>query len=333
MLPYSDLDAVLVPDEPTTFAANAARTTWWLRRIAGLKSDVHLSGEGGDAVLMALPSYLGDLASRSVRQLWSHALGWAKLRNLPSHALVRAGLALRGTSYSDALRTLAVQLVTSESTPRGWATLVTWLGSSRTVDWLTPEARALVASKLHEYAGVAVGPVVPGRFGIGDSTSWLSLIGFGRGQRLYADTAARLGVNHHAPYLDNEVIRSCWSAAAWIRTTPERAKPLLAEAVADLVPASLVQRTTKGDYSGLAYRGLKRNADFLHDLFTNSELAACGLVDEEAVRWTIDTGVAGLSIPLGAFDELVSTELWLRAQRSRPASQPRPKEGHLARTR
>jgi asparagine synthase (glutamine-hydrolysing) len=247
VLPYSDLDNVLVPDEPAAFAANAARSAWWLRRIAVLNSDVHLSGDGGDTVLSALPSYLGDLGSSSLRLLWSHALGWAKLRNLPPHALVRAGLALRGTSYPDALRTLAVQMVTGEAAPQGWATLVTWLGYNRMTDWLTAEARALVASKLHEHAASVGGPVVPGKFGVGDATSWLSLIGFGRSQRLYADTAARLGVNHHAPYLDDEVVRSCWSVAAWVRTTPERAKPLLAEAVANLVSASIVRRTTKGD--------------------------------------------------------------------------------------
>ncbi|MDX8053481.1 asparagine synthase-related protein [Lentzea sp. BCCO 10_0798] len=333
VLPYSNLESVLVPDEPTAFAANAARSAWWLRKIAALKSDVHLSGDGGDAVLMALPSYLGDFGPGSVRQLWSHALGWAKLRNLPPHALVRAGLALRGTSYSDALRTLAVQMVTDEAAPRGWTTLVSWLGYSKVTEWLTPEARALVASRLHAHAASAHSPLVPGRFGIGDSTSWLSLIGFGRGQRLYAETAARLGVNHHAPYLDDEVILACWSVAARVRTTPEQVKPLLLEAFTGVVPASLVRRTTKGDYSGLAYQGLKRNAGFLHDLFTNSRLASCGLIDEQAVRWTIETAAVGIPIPLGAFDELVSTELWLRAQKDGSASRSRPKGEHHASTR
>ncbi|WP_170067896.1 albusnodin/ikarugamycin family macrolactam cyclase [Lentzea guizhouensis] len=333
VLPYSGLDSVSVPDEPTAFAGSSSRSAWWLRRIAELKSDIHLSGDGGDSVLTAPPSYLGDLGSSSIRQLWSHALGWAKLRNLPSHSLVRAGLALRSTSYADALRTLAVQMVTGEAAPRGWATLVNWLGYSKMTDWLTVEARALVASKLHEHAASARGPLVPGTFGIGDSASWLSLIGFGRGQRLHADMAAEFGVNHHAPYLDDEIVRACWSVAAWVRTTPERAKPLLTEAVEGVVPASLTSRNTKGDYSGLVYRGLKRNSDFLYDLFTNSQLASCGLVDDQAVRWTIDTAAAGLPIPLGAFDELVSAELWLRAQHTGSASQPRPKGERFASTR
>ena len=327
VLPYSDLDAVPIPDEPAAYAANGSRAVWWLRRIAERGSDLHLSGDGGDAVLVGLPAYLGDLArARRMRDFWRHVTGWAALRHEAPQALARAGIALKRTSYSDALRTEAHRLVAGQSGPSGWSGLVAWFGHSRIVDWMTPDARVLVAEQLRQHAEEHSAPVIPGEFGIGDAASWLALMTFGRTQRLYTDMAAACGVNHQTPYLDDAVVRACWSVPAWVRTTPERTKPLLARAMADVVPAGLANRQTKGDYTGLAYRGLRRNAAALHELFGGSVLGDLGLIDELAVRTTIDQAAAGVSIRLGAFDTLVSTELWLRAHSSTPAI-TLPREG------
>jgi asparagine synthase (glutamine-hydrolysing) len=138
--------------------------------------------------------------------------------------------------------------------------------------------------------------------------------------------AAACGVNHHAPYLDDAVVRACWSVPAWVRSTPEHAKPLLRHAVADVAPARLIERRTKGDYTALAYRGLRQNAATLHDLFTDSRLGELGLIDDQAVRATVDMGAAGVRIRLGAFDTLVSAELWLRGQ-DHTAHCPLPPQG------
>jgi asparagine synthase (glutamine-hydrolysing) len=190
---------------------------------------------------------------------------------------------------------------------------VVWFGASGAATWATPEAREMVTDTLREHAEQHRTPVVPGEFGIGDTAAWLSLNAFARGQRVYDQMAAACGVNHHAPYLDDGVVRACWSVPAWVRTTPEQAKPLLAHAVRDLVPHRLVGRRTKGDYTELAYQGLRRHADALTDLFTRSRLAELGLVDEARVVAELRRGVAGLPIRLGAFDAVLATELWLRA--------------------
>ncbi len=321
VVPYSDLESVPFLDEPAAHVANSSRSAWWLRGIADTGSDLHLSGDGGDAVLSALPSYLGDLARvGTLREFGKHVNGWASLRHEAPHWLVRAGVALRQTGYGDALRVEADHLEGGNTRRRGFATLVTWLGHSRVAEWMTPEARHLVAARLRRHAAEHDSPVVPGPFGIGDSASWMALNVFGRKQRLYSELAAANGVNHHAPYLDDDVVRACWSAPAWVRTTPEQAKPLIQRAAVGLVPAELANRRTKGDYSALAYQGIRRNADVLHELFTGSRLGALGLVDEVAVRWSVDQGTAGLPVGLGALDALVSTEVWLRGWEKRSAA-------------
>lgn len=331
-VPYSDLAAVPFLDEPAAHAANMSRATWWLRGIAETGSDIHLSGDGGDGVLTALPSYLGDLArARRLGEFWRHVTGWAALRHEPPHSLAQAGFALQRTNYGDALRLTARRLVTADTSPRGWSGLVTWLGHSKITEWMTPDARSLVADQLRRHAEEHIGPIVPGPFGIGDSTSWLALTTFGRTQRLYADLAATLGVNHHAPYLDDEVVRACWSVPAWVRTTPHQAKPLAVRAASHLVPPQLAERQTKGDYSAVAYLGIQRNAGALWQMFTGSCLGALGLVDEAAVKTSIEQGAAGLPVRLGALDMLVSTEVWLRGWEARTRSKPDRRGGTHAR--
>lgn len=313
LLPYADLDAVPMLDEPDAGVATFGRERWRLSQVAEHASDAHLSGDGGDAVLLASPAYLADLAAPGrMRQLWRHAAGWARLRNHAPAALIRAALATRRIGYAEALRRTADGLVSGTSGPSGWPRLVTWFAASGTAAWATPEARALVANLLREHTDTHRAPVVPGEFGIGDTAAWLSLNAFARAQRVYDQMAQACGVNHHATYLDDGVVRACWSVPAWVRTTPERAKPLLAHAVGDRMPRRLVQRATKGDYTTLAYQGLRRHADTLTDLFTRSRLAELGLVDETAIRAELRRGVAGLPIRLGAFDAVLAVELWLR---------------------
>jgi asparagine synthase (glutamine-hydrolysing) len=313
VLPYSGLDSVPLLDEPAEDSSTIGRTTWWLQHLAGRGSDVHLSGDGGDAVLLARPSYLADLAAQSkFRALWRHARGWSRLRNQAPHALIRAAVSTARSSYATALRQLADELARGESRQSGWAGLVTWFRVSPIVEWMPPEQRALVAERICHHADEHAWPVVPVESGIGDAAAWLSLNTFSRAQRAYSDLAASYGVNHHAPYLDNAVVRACWSVPAWARTTPEQPKPLLRRAVGDLVPQRLVQRRTKGDYSALVYKGLRRNRKDVDDLLTRSRLGELGLIDETKVRAELAHGAAGIPVRLSALDAVVSAELWLR---------------------
>lgn len=313
-LPYSDLDRLLIVDEPADHLVAGAWLQWWRRYLADDGSDVHLGGDGGDGVLLALPSYLADLASpRTMRALWRHANGWARLRHQAPHTLVRAAVALRRTPYRDALTRAADRLIQGGSGPTGWARLVSWIDLGGVGTWATAEARHLVAGCLRQHVDEHDAPVVPGRFGIGDATAWLSLNAFARGLRSEVAVATACGITLQSPYLDDGVLRACWSAPASVRTTPEQPKPLLRHAVGGLVPDSVVNRRTKGDYTVLSYRGLRRNADAIDHMLASSRLGTLGLIDVQAVRTELQKGAAGLPIRLGAFDTVLGMELWLRS--------------------
>jgi asparagine synthase (glutamine-hydrolysing) len=325
-LPYSGLESLPHMDEPADIAVSSALIRWWMQRVAHRGSDLHLSGDGGDGVLLAVPTYLGDLATgRQMRDLWHHANGWARLRHQAPQSLIRAAVRLRHTDYRKAVRDVATRLDCGTAPSTDWARRIAWLGHSAISEWTTPEARGMVAARLRQHADEHASPIVPGNFGIGDATAWLSLSAYARSHRFYIDLAAEQGVNHQTPYLDDSVIRACWSVPAWQRTTPDRVKPLLQKAVGNLVPSVLVNRRTKGDYTASSYRGLHRNARFLVDLFTNSRLGELRLIDEAAVRDVVRRGAAGAPIRIGAFDMLVGTEVWLRA-RDQASTSPEPTE-------
>jgi asparagine synthase (glutamine-hydrolysing) len=314
VLPYSDLDRPLIVDEPADHLVAGAWVRWWRRCLAEDGSDVHLSGDGGDGVLLALPSYLADLASpHTLRTLWRHASGWACLRHQAPHTLVRAAVALRRTPYREALMRAAARLVQGGSGPIGWVRLVSWIDLGGAATWATSEARHLVASHLRRHADEHATPAVPGKFGIGDATAWLSLNAFARGLRSEVAVGAACGITLQSPYLDDGVVRACWSVPASVRTTPEQPKPLLRHAVDGLVPASVVNRRTKGDYTALSYRGLHRNADAIDHVLASSRLGSLGLIDIQSVRTELQKGAAGLPIRLGAFDTVLGMELWLRS--------------------
>lgn len=322
LLPYAELDRVPRTDEPWLGAATSARERWWMQQVRAEGSDLHLSGDGGDGVLLATPAYLADLATpRRGRALWRHAVGWARLRHQAPHALLRASVALRGTSYGQACRLAADQLVTGTRAGRGWAGLVSWFQLGAAAEWATHDGRAAVAGMLRAHADTHTHASVPGKMGIGDSAAFLALNAFARQQRLDADVAAQWSVNHHAPYLDDGVVRACWSVPAWQRTTPEQAKPLLRHAMHGTVPASVLERRTKGDYTTSAYQGLRANADTLRELIHNSRLAEAGILDRNTLMSALDRGINGQSFRLAAFDAVIGTELWLRANEDRDTAE------------
>lgn len=319
VLPYSELENVPQVDEPADCLVATAWVRWWRRRLAAGGSDLHFGGDGGDGVLLAVPSYLADLARpRTVGALWRHANGWARLRHQSPQALIRAATEVRRTPYRDALTKAADRLVLGGPAPTGWARFVSWLDVGGVSAWATPDARQLAADRLRGHAAEHDAPVVPGQFGIGDSTAWLSLNAFARGLRADVALAAECGVSLQSPYLDDGVVKACWSVPASVRTSPDRAKPLLWHAVNELVPASIVDRRTKGDYTALSYRGLRHNVDAIDDVLRSARLAELGLIDADAVRAELHKGASGVPIRLGAFDTVLGFELWLRSTRSDP---------------
>jgi asparagine synthase (glutamine-hydrolysing) len=281
--PYAALTEMPRTDESFADVSIFARLRWWMTIVRELGGQAHLTGDGGDAVLTAPLAYLADLAQRrGFRELWSHAAGWARLRHRPLHRLVGAARRLAGTTQASAIEHYANALEregTGAPSPRRWEDLIAWAPPPPCPQWFTPHARELAATALRNaFRG-------PGdRATPGDVASLGMVQAYGRAHRIHLELAAGLGVALHAPYLDDAVVAACLAVPAEQRTSPWQAKPLLRAAMTGRVPDAALVRSTKGDYSMLAYRGLSRHHRTVADLLTNSRLAGLGLIEEKAIR-------------------------------------------------
>lgn len=310
--PYGALTEIPHTDEPFQDVSIFARLRWWMSAVAQLGSRAHLSGDGGDAVLLGPPTYLADLAHQEMRkELRHHAAAWARLRHRPAHRLVAAAARLARTTCAQALEEYA-RLLEHDSdrpaAPRRWEDLIGWVAEPVCRHWFTRHARHLAGTAVRTAASACT------RSGLapGDATSLDVVHAYGRAHRIHLALARAWGVQLHAPYLDDAVVAACLAVPAANRTSPWQAKPLLRAAMSGRVPQTVLTRTTKGDYSMLVYRGLARHHRALDDLLTNSRLADLGLLDEYAVRADLARGAAGLPIPLAALDQVLGAELWLR---------------------
>ncbi|MGH8896552.1 MAG: albusnodin/ikarugamycin family macrolactam cyclase [Egibacteraceae bacterium] len=310
--PYTAVTATPLTDEPAPSTSTIARFGAELALLRELGSDCHLTGDGGDAVLAAPPSYLADLARASrLRRLWWDCTAWARLRNRSSLTLARAAVRSAHTNPKTALYALADTLAAPEAAlvePSAWERLIAWYPDRPPAGWYPRTARHLVAELVGSAAeGAATGPL-----GCGDRAGLVAVQSNGRTTRADVQLAEGLGVPLHNPYLDSAVVRACLSVPATARTSPSVAKPLLSRALTGLVPASVLQRSTKGDFTADDYLGIRANAAALHQLFHEPRLADLGLIEPCPMHRIIDRAAAGLQVPLAAFEQVVAAEVWLR---------------------
>lgn len=310
VLPYTAIDAAPATDEPWTDAVLHARTAWWHTELLHLGSRAHLTGDGGDAVLVGPLTYLADFA-RHPASLVREARGWATLRNSPTMPVIAAALRLAATSPDAALASLTREVLRPAPRATSTAAQVRWFDQPNTA-WLTEDARRAVADAIRECRL----PKRPG-WSVGDRAARSAVTSFARQQRLDQQAADINGLRLVSPYLHDGVVTAGLSVPASERTTVHAAKPLLRAALSGLVPDGLLSRSTKGNYSALHYRGIARNMDLLHDLLTGSRLADMGLLDASSARQTLTQAGRGVDVPLARLASVVAAEVWYRAHERR----------------
>lgn len=313
-LPYVGLTAAPVSDEPEPTCVAPARDLLRLRAIAVTGSRVHLTGEGGDAVFAAPPGQLADLArAGDLRRFRRDATAWARLRNrAPATLMLRAVRASR-TSLPQALRRLADQVERAHGagrTTRWEDGIGYWREPGDELGWLTGRAARRLAAELRERAATAY---LPDDMGVGDYASRAELAASGAAVRLLRSRAQPHGVAIHAPYLDDDVVRACLRVSARHRASPVAPKTLLRQALRQEVPARVLDRRTKGDYTAEAHLGVRAAAPALAALLAAPASADLGIIEPAPVREVLELARLGLPVPWAAFNRLLAIEVWLRA--------------------
>ncbi|MGH3568554.1 MAG: albusnodin/ikarugamycin family macrolactam cyclase [Pseudonocardia sp.] len=300
--PYSALNTVPITDEPApstiTYALLSAQLRWLRETCA---SDCHLTGDGGDGLLCTPLIFLADLLRHHrFGRAFTEAIAWARLRRRSALPILRAASRLALTSRTAMLDARATQ-------PRVHGD-VGWFSSSSVAGWTTAEAcewtRALAASAAQTVEHWA-----------GSATPWViaeTMGQVGRTARADAQLADLHGVPLHNPFGDSRVIDVSLSVPLDQRPGPADYKPILREAVRDLVPTILAARTTKGDATADRYHGLRVNLDHLREL-ADGHLAALGLIYPDKLRAGLTRAAGGLSGGFASIDAAVTAETWLRA--------------------
>ncbi|WP_344948913.1 asparagine synthase-related protein [Sphaerisporangium flaviroseum] len=305
-LPYRGLfDAdMFVPGEPTSCALAYRRARLRVQWAAAQSSGVHLTGEGGDALLWAGRSRLVDLARQgAVLRTVRDGTALARVRHV-SPAATLAKVAFQAcTSERMALRRLARRLRHPDTrhsrlTP-----------AQEVVCWLTADMREALAAAAED---PAILQALPRGITPGTQAVLTELRSAAEAQRYLRELGARDGVAVHAPFLDNSVVDACLSLPVTQRTHHRLFKPLLAAALHGLVPTEITGRATKGNHQTEEYRGARQARSDIMALLDDSVLAKLGVIDSGAVRTTLSKLFTGVAVPMGPLNRLLASEIWMR---------------------
>ncbi|WP_435176757.1 asparagine synthase-related protein [Actinacidiphila sp. bgisy145] len=287
-------------DGPSLAAANAGMDAAYLRPVAG--AAVHLTGHGGDVVLESSSAAFTDLLQRG-RRREAHTAVVAYARAIdqapgPMWRQVKEGSAGRREALRAAAERVAAGL------PEPGSNVWSWCRIGGASAWLTADGRAVVADLLRaSAAGNGDGLA-------GEWDDWAALRMGGAVARDEEPLLDVLGVRPAHPFLDNVMVRACFTVPAAERRRTGLYKPLLAAARPDL-PAWLTGRCSKGSFGPVLLSGLRANRSRLQALLEASPLVNA-LFDVSAVVGALRTAAAGdARAPLPALHQLLSSSQWL----------------------
>jgi asparagine synthase (glutamine-hydrolysing) len=312
---YSNLETIPLTDVPDPTMLAIGQISYVMGIIRSKGSQLHMSGEGGDAVLLASPSYLADLLKRTrIGTFVQHTYGWSRVSYLSPIALMSSAVGLSLTSYRQWLLQQARKFMTGclSSQPLISQPLTSeimgWDSVPNAASWYTKKSVDLVVAELQKWATVAT-PFAnsPGQQ---DSIAKIQALGFA--SIVQQQLAETYGVNLEFPYLDSLVIDACLCAKPEERTNPFTYKPLLSRALERELPKSIFTRITKGDYTADEFVGLQQNLAVLNELFQTSLLANMGLIDIRELRAFMKQLSMGLAAASWHFHQTLAIELWLR---------------------
>ena len=309
---YSNLEDIPLTDQPAGIINFIGSFRYSMEVIKATGSQIHMSGEGGDAVVIAPHGYLADLVLRGqIKTFIRHFFGWCRAsKRISPIPLMSNIIRLSTTSYRHWLSQQAQQLMTKQARHQQNQVLsLEWSEPADTVSWYTEEAIDLVVKGLQRYATVALPFAdLPGQHA---AVAGIHLMGrFARVEQQLAET---YGVSIDFPYLDSLVLDACLSTKTENRTSPFAVKPIMYEAFHNDLPKSVLTRTTKGNYSPDILHGMHHNLALLKELLQNSRLADMGLIKIRDFRVAMELVSTGLQRELlGYFNETLVLELWLR---------------------
>jgi asparagine synthase (glutamine-hydrolysing) len=285
-------------DEPFGSLARMGVQAKLVEAAGDVGANTLLTGLGADGLLDQQPFHLAQLVGRGrLRSAWRDARAWGRATNRSAWYFLRQfGLdPWQPVAWKAGLRPLW----------RGGHADWQGQGPGTIAPWIQPafaRARALRERALRQLRP----PCPPGnvaeivamlRACVGDCTSWCA--------------AAPRGVAYIHPFLDPRLVSLCLGIQRRFRQQPGTQKPLLAQAMRDVLPEPIRNRRSKGHYNSLVHSGLTRHLSALEDLVRRAPVDALGVFNKDVLIRCLQQAALG-SVPGTAMDKLNLTLAWLR---------------------
>ncbi|HEY6422605.1 MAG TPA: asparagine synthase-related protein [Pseudonocardiaceae bacterium] len=311
VLPQADMPGIFADaghtgdaEAPYPFTRTLARTRHNAELLARHGAQQHLAGHGGDELFHGPLAYLHPVLRRRPLTAIRHVRGYRALHRWPLAATV-SGLA-RGGDLGAWWHQQAQQLTTGpvprRTPPLGWGHPL------RAAVWVTPAAADTTRAVL-QATGDQARPLASDR---GQHVTLAILRMNGPYYRQLSRLFATAGLRFELPYFDDRVVEAALAVRAHERRTPWRYKPLLVEAMRDVLPEVIAARTTKGEFGEDLRVGLRRHLPEILALFADSALAAHGLINPDLLRrQLLKPQVDNKTV--FALEDLLGCETWLRA--------------------
>lgn len=311
-LPYSRMDELPTTDEPAPSTRAYARFAFQLDAMRErTASDSHMTGDGGDTVLMSMLHWIADaITQRRFAVAAAEAHRVARLRRTAPATVLRAAADLVRHTPEQALFAASTWWRGGHPSRPEQAAARSWLTVATPPPWVTAAAGE-AAARLAECA--------PTPAYIRGALNQLAIAHdaaeVGRTANTDAQLAAHHGVVLHNPFVDSRIIDTVLRGRAGPLPRPSDYKPQLRAALAGVYPEELTARTTKGTFTSDYFTGLRVNLSTLLEL-AGGRLTALGLIHPEALRSSLRAaaaGATGSTVCLPQLDAALSVESWLRA--------------------
>ncbi|MFD9326049.1 lasso peptide isopeptide bond-forming cyclase [Streptomyces sp. NPDC060065] len=295
----------VAPEGPSTWASGLAHIRDLAKRATAEGASLHLTGFGGDELFGRMPACAWSLArARPVDGL--RLVNRYRLANRWSWGATVRALADRST-FAENLTEVATRI--GAPLPPLDEPDFGWVSAPRMPAWATPDAVTAVRQLLTTTAAEAPEPLDADRT---RHQALASLVFEGATIRHVNTALTGTGIHWDAPFLDDRVLEAALATQVDQRLAGGRFKPLLTTALRGVVPADILDRRDKGEFSAETFRGIERNRARLLELCEDSHLARLGLIDPAAFRSAL-LNPGPMSHHLQPITTTVACESWLRS--------------------
>jgi asparagine synthase (glutamine-hydrolysing) len=303
-------------DEPIPGLQRVGVEMALLRAAAAVGADTVFSGSGADEMLAMRPFRIADLLRRGrLWAAWSEASRWARAENSSVWRILRPyGLAPLAPAWAQAGLGALLRKGYADWKHQNFWTIAPWvLPEFARRGRLRSRALSNVRRTFHAAPTVvqseALGRI---RAAVGD---------WGR----YA-LAAPLGIVAAHPFRDLRVLSYGLGTRCRIRPEPGVQKPVLAEAMRDILPETIRRRRGKTHYNSVYYAGLSRNLPYLENMVRASRVDELGLFDKDCLLNCLNQAALCISSKHGVIclDNTLSIVKWLSLLPDWLAQRPDP---------